>query len=101
MNIENIRYDILSRGENLPEIFPNVNDNITLNVRPDTPQPSIVLTADIKANAAERLGPYCHIIGSAQVADENNMPCDAKYLVDGKFPSGELIGELILKKVTE
>ena len=102
MIIENIRYDILSRGENSSEKLPEIGEIFSLYIQPsisDTGNNSID-TAEITTENVEQLGPYSHIIGQGKINEKDLLPCDAKYAINGKFPLGSKIGQLILKKIT-
>ncbi len=101
--IENIRYDIVSRGLHESETLPNSGDTISLHVYRTDPyeEEAVVEEANILAEYIEMLGPYVHILGLATISEANSLPCEAHYLLGAEHTEGEKIGDLILKKTNE
>lgn len=102
MGIENIRFHILSKGEDQPEILPEAGDVFELSVRSmgslneDTTE-----IATIVAESVRTLGHYGHVTGLGKVgAADNLLRAIAKYETNKNYPLGTKIGSLILKKVT-
>src|SRR3989344_7913118 len=100
MIIENIRFYILSRGENHPEKFPKIGDNFYLSIQSFLD--GEIMTANITAERIEPMGHYSHVIGKTtiQTLGENPLRCDAKFETGVNYPLRARIGQLVLKKFT-
>lgn len=100
MKIENIRYDILSKGEEYPEVVLKEGEVVYLNVRlqavRDTNDDETVF-AQVSSDHIEMLGHYVNVRGRA-VTDNYDLPCVANYETGKRYPEGTLIGELVLKE---
>ena len=103
MKIENIYYDVLSRGEDYPERILQEGEIVYLNVRKqniDEVELDEINTAKIQAEHVERLGHYNRVKGFVQIDEQDPLYGIGDYETEKNYPVGTLIGELILKNVT-
>lgn len=111
--VEYKEYNILSRGEDTPEKFPEAKKTISLSVqrrRKDHPwyqqQPGYVedtseipiQTAEVTPEFVERLNHYGYVKGKATVEEPEPMPCAATYETNVSYPAETPIGYLTIYK---
>lgn len=102
-DIENILYEVLSRGENRPEKSPRPGGIFDLSVRKKyaSDEKPPLETAHITARDVYVFGQvsHCEVEGLGRVGEVEVLPCTATFEIGKKYPAKTLIGELFFQRM--
>lgn len=97
MKIENLRYKVISRDSNIPEVFPKKGDVYELLIQDEQTESEVVT---LTAEYIEKMGPYAQVRGKGKPSvEERVMSYIANYEATHIFPKFNLIGDIVFKKI--
>jgi len=96
---KNVRYTVISRGEDKPEILPQAGDTFDLSVIKSGSDELSSINVAITAESVRTMGHYSHVRGWGKIDTEELLRCIAKYETERHYVSGTPIGGVIFKKI--